>query len=74
MKRRGKECRVALTHICENLGERLDSRRCTAIRKHIEGCEDCGSYLRDLQTVIDLYRRYPIPPRTRTLANLPRKH
>ena len=34
-------CKVVMDHICENLGEDLDSEKCIAIKNHLDECEDC---------------------------------
>ena len=62
MKQRKKECKAIVRQICDRLGEDLSSPRCAAIRNHVDHCEGCLTYLKGLETVIKLYRAYPIPP------------
>jgi hypothetical protein len=54
-------CRDVFNHICENLDADLNSPKCRAIRKHMEACGDCTTYLDSLKATIELYRNYPIP-------------
>jgi 4-hydroxy-3-methylbut-2-en-1-yl diphosphate synthase IspG/GcpE len=57
-------CSEVAKYICENLDERLNSRRCRAIKKHLLSCPKCTKDLTDLKKVIALYRK-------ETVTNLP---
>ena len=49
-------CKDVMNHICENLGEELDSSRCTAIKAHLEECNGCQEYLKSVDTTIQFYK------------------
>ena len=51
-------CKDVMNHICDNLGEELDSPKCVAIKKHLESCTNCQKYYDSIETTIDLYKNY----------------
>lgn len=51
-------CKEVMTHICDNLGEQLESPTCIEIRAHLERCENCQHYFKSVETTIQFYRRY----------------
>ncbi len=53
-------CKEVAKHICENLGEQLDSPHCKAIKKHLEDCEECREYFSSVERTIDFYKKYDI--------------
>ncbi len=59
-------CKDAYLFICDNLDQSVDSPECRAIRRHIEECPDCRSYLDSLKKMVGLYRTEPgtehVPP------------
>lgn len=60
-------CKTVYRFICDNLDARIDSPRCRQIRQHIEGCEDCQSFLKSIKKTVELYKRAPsprVPPAT----------
>lgn len=50
------KCKQAYHHICDSLGQDLESPRCREIRKHLEACPDCSAYLDSLKKTVLLYR------------------
>lgn len=54
------KCKEVIHHICDSLGEDLDSPRCVAIKTHIEKCNGCKNYLNSLEHVITYYKNYNI--------------
>ena len=54
-------CNEVTKYICENLDEQLNSRKCRAIKKHLQSCPGCSEDLADLKRVIVLYRRESVP-------------
>jgi|GEM_PF-560710 len=54
-------CREIAEHVCAELDEGMNSARCRAIRRHLETCPNCASYLNSLKTTVKLYRAYPAP-------------
>ena len=53
-------CKDVMNHICETLGEDLNSDRCAAIKKHLEECSGCKSYFETVEITIDYYRKYNV--------------
>ncbi|HTX19305.1 MAG TPA: zf-HC2 domain-containing protein [Bacteroidota bacterium] len=54
-------CEEVAKIICERLDEQLNSRKCKAIRKHLETCVDCSRELENMKKVVALYRREAVP-------------
>ena len=65
MKQKPVTCRSVFIHLCDNLDKGLNSPRCRQIKQHLDGCADCVAYLESLKSTIELFRRYPLPPRSR---------
>ena len=55
------KCDEVYLHICDSLDEDLGSPQCRAIKKHIERCPECRTYLGSLKTTIALYCAVPVP-------------
>lgn len=53
-------CKDVMSHICDNLGEELNSPRCLAIKEHLENCDSCKSYRKSVETTIDFYKKYNV--------------
>jgi len=53
-------CPEVMSHICENLGEELDSPKCIAIKKHLDECENCRNYFKSVETTIEFYKYYNV--------------
>lgn len=53
-------CKDVMSHICESLGEQLQSERCKAIKAHLNNCHSCQHYFMSVEQVIDFYRKYEI--------------
>jgi anti-sigma factor RsiW len=56
------KCSDVYRHICDNLDQRLGTRRCREIRRHLGACPDCRAYLESLKATVVLYRSLPAPP------------
>lgn len=54
-------CTQAIHHICENLDENINSRRCRSIRAHISSCTNCQAYLDSIKKTVALYKMLPTP-------------
>ena len=50
-------CNKVTKYICENLDQHLNSRKCRAIKKHLQSCPECSKDLADLKRVVALYRK-----------------
>jgi anti-sigma factor RsiW len=55
------KCTDVYLHICDNLDQRLETRRCREIRQHLRVCRDCRAYLASLKRTVSLYRSVPSP-------------
>ncbi|MFH0735611.1 MAG: hypothetical protein V1773_14455 [bacterium] len=51
-------CNDAINHLCQNLGEELNSPKCIAIKEHVHNCKTCKSYLNSINTTIEFYKNY----------------
>ena len=51
-------CKEVMSHICDNLGEELDSPKCIEIKAHLETCENCRHYFKSVETTIQFYKKY----------------
>ncbi|NCS88080.1 MAG: hypothetical protein GW789_04965 [Ignavibacteria bacterium] len=51
-------CKSVMHHICESLGEDLQSEKCISIKEHLDNCPDCKSYFRSVEKTIDFYKKY----------------
>ena len=54
------ECKEVMSHVCENLGEQLNSPRCIAIKEHLSKCDVCKHYFESVEQTISFYRDYEI--------------
>ncbi len=53
-------CKEVMAHICDNLGEELNSAKCVSIKAHLESCENCKHYFDSVETTIDFYKKYNV--------------
>ena len=60
MKDEKVNCKDVMHHICESLGEDLNSDRCVAIKEHLDNCTDCKSYFKTVEITVDYYRKYNV--------------
>lgn len=51
-------CKDVIEHICENLGEELNSPKCASIKKHLEECSNCSKYMQSIFKTINFYKNY----------------
>ena len=54
-------CNEVAKYVCENLDEHLNSRKCRAIKKHLQTCPKCTKQLDSLKKTVFLYRNCPTP-------------
>ncbi len=59
------KCSDVYRHICDNLDQRLGTRRCKEIKRHLGACPDCRAYLASLKATVRMYRSLPSPPFTK---------
>ncbi|GAB4287430.1 MAG: hypothetical protein Kow0098_03960 [Ignavibacteriaceae bacterium] len=60
MKFEEVKCKDVMVHVCESLGEDLNSERCAAIKKHLDNCSGCQNYFKSVQLTIDYYKKYNV--------------
>lgn len=53
-------CKDVMAHICDNLGEELDSPKCIEIKTHLENCDNCQHYFKSVETTIQFYKKYNV--------------
>ena len=58
MKKHDIICKDVMEHICENLGEQLDSPKCAAIKAHLNNCDNCSNYFKTVEDTIQFYKNY----------------
>lgn len=51
-------CKEVMSHICDSLGEELDSPKCLAIKNHLDECPDCRQYFNSVEKTIEFYKLY----------------
>ena len=60
MNEKEPKCKDVMQHICESLGEELNSDKCIAIKSHLDNCPDCKSYFKTVELTIDYYKQYNV--------------
>lgn len=53
-------CKEVMNHICDSLGEDLDSPKCTSIKTHLEECPNCQKYFKSIESTIQFYKKYNV--------------
>ncbi len=53
-------CKEVMSHICDNLGEDLDSPKCVQIKSHLDECESCQKYFKSVDSTIQFYKKYNV--------------
>lgn len=60
MKEDKVNCKEVMSHICESLGEDLNSSKCIDIKSHLEGCPSCQKYFESVDSTITFYKKYNV--------------
>jgi len=60
MKEDKVSCKEVMSHICESLGEDLNSPKCIDIKSHLEGCPSCQNYFESVDSTITFYKKYNV--------------
>jgi predicted anti-sigma-YlaC factor YlaD len=63
-------CKEVMDHICDTLGEDLDSPNCSSIKEHLEHCESCQKYYNSITETILIYKKYNVKVTTEIHAKL----
>lgn len=58
MSEKDPTCKDVMKHICESLGEDLESDKCLAIKSHLDDCNFCQNYFKTVELTIDFYKKY----------------
>ncbi|PJA95598.1 MAG: hypothetical protein CO129_10870 [Ignavibacteriales bacterium CG_4_9_14_3_um_filter_34_10] len=66
-------CREVMNHICDNLGEDLNSPKCVAIKEHLESCDSCKKYFKSVEDTIKFYKLYNVELSDESHKNLMKK-
>ncbi len=53
-------CKEVMVHICDNLGEELNSPKCMEIKAHLDSCETCQHFFKSVEDTIQFYRKYNV--------------
>jgi len=53
-------CKEVMQHICENIGENLNSDKCIAITEHLDNCDNCQNYFKTVESTIQFYKEYNV--------------
>ena len=53
-------CKDVMGHICQSLGEELNSEKCVLIKEHLENCSGCQNYFTSVEKTIKFYKMYDI--------------
>jgi predicted anti-sigma-YlaC factor YlaD len=70
MKKEHVTCKDVMHHVCESLGEDLNSPKCSTIKTHLGECAGCQEYFKSIGTTIDFYRKYNVEPSKETHSKL----
>jgi predicted anti-sigma-YlaC factor YlaD len=60
MSKENPDCKDVMRHICESLGEDLESEKCVAIKHHLDNCDSCKNYFKTVELTIDYYKKYNV--------------
>ena len=60
MKQEKVNCKEVMNHICDSLGEDLNSPKCINIKSHLEGCPSCQKYFDSVDSTITFYKKYNV--------------
>jgi predicted anti-sigma-YlaC factor YlaD len=54
------DCKDVMNHICESLGEELESQKCIEIKEHLSNCPNCQNYFSSVEKTIEFYKKYDL--------------
>jgi len=60
MKNNKVDCKEVMNHICDSLGEDLNSPKCEDIKSHLENCNTCRNYFNSVDSTITFYKKYNV--------------
>ncbi|MCP5062587.1 MAG: hypothetical protein GY936_09000 [Ignavibacteriae bacterium] len=60
MKKETTTCKEVMSHICDSLGEDLNSPKCTNIKEHLDSCPTCQKYFESVESTVHFYKKYGV--------------
>jgi predicted anti-sigma-YlaC factor YlaD len=60
MKENTVNCKEVMSHICDSLGEDLNSPKCINIKDHLESCPSCQKYFESVDSTVKFYKKYNV--------------
>ena len=60
MKEKKVNCKEVMNHICDSLGEDLNSPKCVNIKHHLDNCPNCQKYFNSVDSTINFYKMYNV--------------
>ncbi|MEE9430338.1 MAG: hypothetical protein V3V16_04810 [Melioribacteraceae bacterium] len=60
MKKETTTCKEVMSHICDSLGEDLDSPKCVNIKIHLDSCPTCQKYFDSVESTVHFYKKYDV--------------
>lgn len=60
MKENKVNCKEVMGHICDSLGEDLNSPKCINIKDHLERCPSCQKYFESVDSTVKFYKKYSV--------------
>jgi len=60
MKKQITTCKEVMSHICDSLGEDLDSPKCINIKEHLDSCPTCQKYFESVESTVHFYKKYDV--------------
>ena len=60
MKDNKINCKEVMSHICDSLGEDLNSPKCLNIKAHLDNCPSCQKYFDSVDSTITFYKKYNV--------------
>ena len=54
------DCKDVMLHICDSLGEELESQKCIEIKEHLSNCPNCQHYFSSVGKTIEFYKKYDL--------------
>ena len=60
MKKLEITCKMVMDHLCDNLGEDLNSPKCVDIKVHLESCPSCQKFFNTINSTVEFYKKYNV--------------
>lgn len=60
MKENEVTCKDVMRHVCESLGEELNTEKCREIKAHLDKCPNCQNYFKSVELTIECYQKYNV--------------